>query len=164
MKKNTTRKFLCIDPGDFTGWAFWNRTKLTTGELHFNPKECTKVQEQFDYLWTKFEILLQELTPTLVIIEGTEVYGNNAKSLMAVKRGKHHPIPSLFKLAYLIGGYLNICSDYHIHWEIKTFRDWGGNLSSSAVKAQIHYILKQEFKSQHVYDAVGMGLNQLEKL
>ena len=161
MKKVKT--LLTIDPGDKTGFAFWQKGKLIeSGE--FKANTSLPFQKQFKQMWVEFDNLVLHRTLELVLIEGVEVYGNSAKSIMCAKRGKHHPIPPLFKLAYLLGGYLNVCDNYDIPFEIPIFRDWGGNLSPEAVKAQIQYIIKKEFTSQHIYDAVGIGLNYWGKL
>lgn len=158
------KKILTVDPGMNTAWAYWTRKTLpVVGEFNVNDKFQNTLELKFQHLWFEFDLVVANKKPDLVIIEGVEVYFN-AISLIAARKTKFSEIPALFKLSYIIGGYLNICDNHNIHFEIVPFTRWGGQLTPEAVKAQVYQITKQHYDSEHIYDAVGIGLNYFGKL
>ena len=158
-------KLLTIDPGDVTAWAYWTNSMYpVTGDYRLNRILHSTLEAQLGSMWDKFDALIDEIHPTLCIIEGVEVWEGSLKSHTASIKRKGQDVPSLFKLAKLVGGYCNICYRQDIKFEIITFRKWGGQLSPEAVRAQVQHINKRKYRSQHIYDAVAMGFNHLGKL
>ena len=156
------KTFLTIDPGDNTGWSFWidrqtQKKPIQTG-MYSIPKKIKKVEDQFVYMWNEFDNLINHFKPDKVYIEGVEVYPGSLKSKTASIKRSGQKIPSLFKLAFLIGGYCDVCAYNGIEFEIINFSQWGGQLSANAVKVQVEHLLKQKYETQHIYDAVAMGL------
>lgn len=160
------KRILTIDPGFTTGWALWNDIHHpVTGELKLNKKiKYKNTEEKLNALCAAFQILLSVKQPTVVYIEGVEVWGGSTRSLVAVKRRKEDPIAPLFKLAYLVGGYCNVCGQYGKEFKILNFTDWGGQMTPEAVRLRVKRALKREYTSQHIYDAVAMGLSIFKKL
>lgn len=150
---------LTVDPGWNTGWAYWeNSKKVQTGQIQF-LKSSDDLMMNFKELFNRFEEILDIIPglPTLVIIESVELWGSSTKSYASTATG------SLFKLAYLIGGYTSICITYGLPVKYLPFREWGGQLSPNAVRKWVQRVLQREFSSQHIYDAVAMGLSYFER-
>lgn len=148
------QKFLTIDPGMTTGWAYWgNKTLPEVGEFEIS-KEYNTLNKKFGYLWAQFDVLLKSKHPLKVYIESVEYYKFSAKSEVSVASG------SLFTLAYLIGGYCNLCFENFINFQLIPFKEWGGQLTPKAVQAQVNLLTKKDWGNipEHVYDAIGMGL------
>lgn len=166
MNSNSIKlnRVMTVDPGDNTAWAIWNRRTLPETGMFVLDKKIIKVEDQFKYMWEKFEDLISGFNFNKVYIEGVEVYTGSLKSKTASVKRKGQKIPSLFKLAFLIGGYCRICTENYVDFEIINFSQWGGQMPPNAVQAQIRHLLNTEFESQHIYDAVGMGLYLQGKL
>ena len=153
---------LTVDPGDSTGWAFWSEGELIkTGQITGKKKD---VMDQYRYMWHEFYTLIQKYCPDICLIEGIEIYSGSIKSHIAIRKRKGKEMAPLVKLAYLIGGYVCICLRSNTETRIVPFSKWGGQLSPLAVRAQVAYITGKEFNTQHIFDAVGMGLNYYGKL
>jgi hypothetical protein len=145
--------FLTIDPGMTTAWAHWKlKTLPEVGQFKIDPKCHKTMQTKFEYLWYEFDLIIKIKKPHMVYIEGVEFYQFSHKSSISARTG------DLFTLAYLIGGYCNICDNWNIQYRLVPFREWGGQLTPKAVQSQVKHLTNQEYESQHVYDAVGMGL------
>lgn len=158
------RRVLSIDPGDHTAWAYWrNSFAPEVGQINLNRNDCTDIYSQLQHMWNEFDLLLTSLKPNVCIIEGVEVYKGSFKSNIASKKTRSQDVPSLFKLAYLIGGYMNICDNHVVEFKVVSFGEWAGQLSEEAIKVQIKYIMKKQYSSIHKYCAVGIGLNFLGK-
>lgn len=154
------QNLLTIDPGDNTGWAFWQYGKIKdAGMFKINSRVHTNISDQYRFLWKSFTALANNCGKnTFVFIEGCEVYSGSVKSITAAKKREGQAIPNLFKLAYLIGGYAQICTQLSLQYKIITFSAWGGNLSPEAVRAHVHQFGNDiTYCSQHIYDAVLMG-------
>ena len=147
---------LCIDPGDHTGWAWFTDGKATpfkTGQINLSrSKDLVSMEDQLFSMWIKFDDLLEELQPSHVIIEGVEYWAGSAKSQAAANR------QNLFKLAYLAGGYGWIVKTYAREFGFLTARQWKGQLSKEAVAYKVRELTGKTYPSDHVTDAVGIGL------
>jgi len=157
-------RLLSVDPGDNTAWAYWRNTfSPEVGQITLNKNECTGLYSQFQYMWNHFDLVLTSKKPNMCVIEGVEVYAGSLKSYVASKKTKFQDVPSLFKLAYLIGGYMNICDNHCVKFEIVSYRKWAAQLSETAIKVQVKHIMNKNYSTIHKYCAVGIGLNYLGK-
>ena len=150
---------LTVDPGDNTGWAFWNKATFPEVGQLVNTALSLPVEAQLPKMWDQFDLLLTTKKPAFVIMEGVEVYAGSLKSRTASQKRSGQKIPSLFKLAFLIGGYCNVCDIHNIRFKIMNFSEWGGQMPPAAVNAQVKRINGKEYKTQHITDAVAMGFS-----
>lgn len=147
--------FLAVDPGDHTGWAFFDGSILPmTGQITLSRSKAVVGQPaQLAYMWEKFSVLISELNPSGVLIEAVEFWGGSAKSRAAASR------QNLSKLAYLVGGYANICAAHGIEWALIPSRDWKGQMDDHAVAMRVARVNGAQYASEHITDAVGIGLH-----
>ena len=148
------RRLMTVDTGFSTGWAIWKNTQRPiTGQITLPRQRISKIEDRLAYMFQKFDELLTAYRPTEIIIEGVELWGNSVKSQTSGVRG------DLFKLAYLVGGYISIAERHGLQYGILNFKDWGGQLSPEAVQLWVKRVLNKSYKTQHITDAVAMGLS-----
>ena len=161
-----TKRMLTIDPGFHTGLAIWDGTmkpKLDCINVS-SGKGVETLEDRIADMWEKFEYYISDniLDISLVIIEGVENWSGSLKSKTASVTG------SLSKLSYLVGGYCQVCQQYGLPFQIISVRDWKGNLSKNVVEMRVKKLVTLEYSkgkiSDHIYDAVGIGLAKMGKL
>ena len=148
---------ISVDPGDHTGFAIW-RGSLYPEVGQFNLKKSKKIISQEDeliYLWTCFSNLLIEHNPRVVYIEGVEFWEGSSKSMMAAKR------QNLSKLAYLVGGYGNEAASRGIPIRLLPARIWKGQMSNEVLEQKLFRINGQQYASDHILNAVGIGMSRI---
>jgi len=154
----TKEVLLTIDPGYSTGWALWRNSRSpVTGQITLPRGRFHSLEEKLNYMWVEFELLLTKKKPTQVLIEGVELWSSSVKSHTSGVRG------DLFKLSYLVGGYANIANNYGAAFGLINFKEWGAQLTPEAVRSWVKRVIGKEYKSQHITDAVAMGLSFLGK-
>lgn len=134
-----TLNFVTIDPGDHTGVCLWNAGNLrefyTIGDCLKNPEKA------FGVLYNRH-----------VIFEEVELWSGSSVSFASASRG------DLFKLAYLIGAYVNTVQHSGGHAYLVSPRRWKGQLNYK----QLRHILDKKFSitvnTDHEASAVGIGL------
>lgn len=146
---------LAVDPGDHTGWAFFDGgLQPMTGQITLSRSKSINGQPaQLASMWGRFGTLITELNPSGVLIEAVEFWGGSAKSRAAASR------QNLSKLAYLVGGYSAICESYGIEWALIPSRDWKGQMDDHAVAMRVARVNGCQYASEHITDAVGIGLH-----
>lgn len=147
-------KILAVDVGLNTGLAhFQFKGDSQPGTYLLKPDLVSKSHESriFD-LCRSLNDVIRMIRVDLVLIEGVEFYGNSLKSVTATRRG------DLFFLAYIVGSYCNVCIQNKLKFKIQTFNQWGGQMTPKVINNRIERALGWCDKSQHINDAVAMGL------
>ncbi len=144
---------LAIDPGDKTGWAFFNGSLTpVTGQINLPRRKGLEAwSDQLRFMSNCFFTLLLEHGPRLVVMEGVEFWSGSAKSRMAASR------QNLFKLAYLVGSYARCCQAAEIPFEIVPARVWKGQMDKRAVALRVQRVNGETYPTTHITDAVGIG-------
>jgi hypothetical protein len=155
-KVDFPNNLLTVDPGDTTGLAFWEGTENPwTYSFHFPSKIRDKI-EQLNWMTMQFEEIIKHKSPERIIIEEVQFWAGSLTSITAAKRR------DLFKLSYLIGGYINCC---HHQWidkiQLVLSQDWKGQMNDAAVASRVYLLNGRRYPNPHVCDAVGMGLNEV---
>ncbi|MFA7135582.1 MAG: hypothetical protein WC125_06945 [Bacteroidales bacterium] len=152
------KEALSIDPGDHTGWAYWKGDLYpVTGQINVSHAKSIKMQEdELAFQWQKFSELL-DVYPGLryVYIEGVEFWEGSFKSVTAAKR------QNLSKLAYLVGGFANEARRRGIETRLLPAREWKGQMPNAVLKAKILRINGQDYPSDHIDNAVGLGMSRM---
>lgn len=148
---------ISIDPGDHTGYAIWRGTLYPeTGQFNVSHAKNVKMQEdELVSCWTMFSNLLSEHCPRIVYIEGVEFWEGSFKSVTAAKR------QNLSKLAYLVGGYANEAIARGVSVRLLPARLWKGQMSNEVLKRKIYRINGQYYPSDHIDNAVGIGMSRM---
>ena len=166
LNSKMTKRMLTIDPGFHTGLALWDGDlEPRIDSINVSSKKSIKtLEDKLDDMWMKFEGYLADniLDIELVVIEGVETWSGSSKSKVASTTG------SLSKLSYLIGGYCQLCREYGIAFKIISVRDWKGNLPKEVVEKRVISKCNLTYTkgkiTDHIYDAVGIGLAMMGKL
>ena len=143
------RRILAIDPGVKLGYA------LITSEGVIKKVGELKIEyDDFRASAEKVKVLISTLDPSEIVIEVPEYWASYKGKIYASKG-------FLVKMSMLVGIILGIA---HIK-KIKVFslapRDWKGQLPNKLVKQRVEYLLGKSYKSQHIIDAIGIGLFHL---
>ena len=152
---------LTIDPGDHTGWAYWDLSLRPVVGSFTYASEFKKLGKpwQIYSLAENFGNMIRDnyadgLRIKQVVIEEVSVWENSLKSMAAAKRG------DLFKLAMVIGGYIHRCGMLNLPVKLVKPNDWKGQLPDDAVARRVTAINGQQYPNPHIYSAVGIGLNE----
>lgn len=161
-------KVLTVDPGYNTGLALWRGDLFPVTSILKTTKDKTydKIKD-LSNLFDKFLIIYDKNIDT-VIIEGVNLWGGSFKSQASTMKGY------TFNLAYLIGAYItrvqDLCINLKIVYVSNTTVDkikyvgWKQQLSSKALKERIKRINGVEKYPEHIQEAVGIGLNEMDLL
>lgn len=153
---------LFIDPGFHTGYAYFTGdVKPITGSFKYNknaindniPHYLSLMSDKFLSMLNLFESKNQKIQ--YITFEYIEEY-DSLKSSVSISSG------SLFKLGLLIGVYADVAYDKGIPYRLLLAREWKGQLSKAATALRVKRINNQTYKSDHITDAVGMGLSRDE--
>lgn len=153
---------LCIDVGDNTGYAYWKDNQLALyGQ--FSTKENDRLDNYIREMSENFSDLIEHVRSEihgeidLCILEGVELWGGSLRSITSAKRG------NLFKLAYLVGVYSNVCYAHDIPFRIVLARAWKGQMSDDVVARKVRFLTGITFKKsrQHTADAIGIGFSMM---
>lgn len=151
------RDSLSIDPGDHTGWSYWKGDLYPlTGQINLSHRKSIKIQEdELSWQWMNFSALIDKYKPAYVYIEGVEFWEGSLKSTTAAKR------QNLSKLSYLVGGFANEAVRRGIAVRIIPARIWKGQMSNDILKRKIYRINGQYYESDHIDNAVGIGMSRM---
>jgi len=151
--KKFPNNILTADTGENTGLAYWRGDLYPeVHEFKVTNRKATRETKLSD-LWDKFHSYISNLLRVdLCIMEMPELWGDDTKSLTATKRG------NLFYLSLIVGGYAGICHAYRIPFQFVTAREWKGQHSKRVTASWIKNINGITYKSDHICDAVGIGL------
>lgn len=160
-------RLLCIDPGlGGTGWAYFGvcnkltkdvysipelNAHLVTGVIKSKSKKGADWLDRSSDILQQFSEVMDEFTPTHVVIEWPQVWRTSQTSMAATLSG------DLLKLAHLCG-MLNCearLNDAEIHYF--TPSQWKGQLPKDVVDRRIKQVIDRSFPN-HAADAVGIGL------
>jgi len=148
------RNTLTVDPGFFTGLAYWvgTNTPITKVlKIKKLKKKTLSFEDKIDLLSIQFKAFCAIYKPHTVYIESTTVYAQSAKSMSATKHLMH--------LNLLIGEYRSIAKMCGAI-KVKTLEpmEWKGQLSKEAVDKRIFRINNTKY-AEHISDAVGIGFS-----
>ena len=144
---------LSVDPGFNTGLAMWHGTATPITSLITATKSSVNPIIRINYLAEEFGKILNKFLPNRVIIEDQWFNEFSLNSLTSAKSG------ALKKLTWLTGAYIAVCGRFDITPEIISPISWKGNLNDEVVKMRVQLITGVFYKSSHIADAVGIGLN-----
>lgn len=142
-----------VDVGWKTGLAYFKNKDTSPRVLQLNARGKT-TEEKIKYMAANFKHYLFKLpeSPSIILLEGVEFYGNSLRSVTATRRG------DLFTLAYLVGVYIGVCITLNLRFKVSTFNEWGGQMTPEVINKRLDRALGEHFRSQHINDAVAMGL------
>jgi hypothetical protein len=161
-------KFMAIDPGVNTGWAYWGAKDTIvpedTGVFRAPGFKERGLEQRLHFMFKEFTKLMEMYQPNFVVIESTEDWGNQ-KSRVSSLSG------ALQLLSWLVGGYAALSPAFML----KLPREWKGGLSAKALELRIARAFKKEWLAdgivatdikfiEHTQEAVGLGLSVLEVL
>lgn len=152
---------LTIDPGDNTGWAYWdNSLNPVVGSFSYDktlkgkPLQIQNLAAMFETMLTN-EFYRKGLKIEQVVIEEVSIWEKSLTSMASAKRG------DLFKLAMVIGAYIDRCGAFYLPVKLVKPNDWKGQLPDYAVARRVQQITGNEYANPHIYSAVGIGLNEI---
>lgn len=154
FKEKLLKNFLTIDPGNYTGYAYFINNKLSVSGSFTFDKKIKGMSKQFEHLNSCFTGLLNSLEPEKVFIEDLQLYGNSSKSLISGLSG------DLFKVAKVTGLYVSQCLIRNIPFEYLKPNKWKGQMNKQIVENRVKRVYpKLRFSNDHEMDAVGIGLH-----
>ena len=145
------KNVLSVDPGINTGIAFFHKDEIIPRVFDFHVDYKAKTpHEKLDSLLIKIDNYnFQSLGIEWVVIEGVQIWATSLKSMTAATRG------NLSLLAYIVGAYYQYFNGLFV--EIIS-PQWKGQLNYHALAVWVKQINDQEYKSEHIRAAVGLGL------
>lgn len=150
-------RLLSVDPGFNTGWAYWEGTDTPkTGHIVAIEK-VTNVALRLRDLAEQFSAVLGKYHPQRIIIEDQWFSEYNMTSLASAKTG------AMKKLTWLTGAYLVVCFDVGVTPELVLPVKWKGQMDDLAVKKRVELVTGIKYKNPHIADAVGIGLNSVDR-
>lgn len=148
-------KVMTVDPGMNTGIAYWTGDlKPITEYIRFTKKNHVIPEPmQLQELWNEFDVFLEVYKPEKVYIEAVNYWSGSLKSKVSASRG------NLSKLAYLVGGYMELAQSKKITVELIPVTKWKGQLTKEATKLRVKLANGETYRNDHITDAVGIGLS-----
>ena len=153
---------LTIDPGEHTGWAYWNGLGVPEEVGQFNStitKACVtpenqvkQIREEFCLLNTKFKGLKH------VYVEGVEYLDSDVGDVISTKRG------NLKKLSLRIEIYTKICQELGLDITLISANRWKGQMDTDAVTLRVYRSIQRHYPQPNMTNAVGMGLSIMGRL
>lgn len=157
---------LTIDVGMNTGYAYWDlncgwnekaNCPLPVDYGQFSVKPSDVLEYDIIDLADEFENLIDErfCWVRLCVLEGVELWAGSLKSMTSAVKG------NLFKLAYIVGMYADICRRKDIEFRIISAASWKGQLKDPVVAEKVERFtgIKLIKSHQHTIDAIGIGLS-----
>lgn len=156
---------ITVDPGWNTGIAYWTGDYKPMTRIIVEPsrRKIIKIEPiRLKYMFTNFRQIVGSLpqVPDECYIEGVEMWSGNVRSLTAAQRG------NLFALAYIVGGYINVCQKACMSVKLVYPRGnkakgqvmWKGQLNTEKLIKRIKRINGMTYP-EHVREAVGIGFS-----
>lgn len=150
--------FISVDPGWNTGLAVWtgsdNLPYCTDIIVEPTRLKILKLEEdRIEWMLKKFEAFVKARSEYVkdVYIEGAELWSSSVRSMAAAQKG------DTFGLAYIIGGYMQICYSYGLHPKVINPTKWKAQLSKDKLIERLKRLYDVEYK-EHTREAVGLGL------
>ena len=153
---------LACDPGWHTAIAVLRCGQVVRTDIANCPKKLSgNRMEQTEYMRLQFISMLQMAfdlyNPSLVLLEGVQIYSNSIKSQVAAFRG------DTVALATLVGVYVSVAKDFCENVQIVLPREWRGSMSDQVVLNRVKRATGVDYP-EHISDAVGIGLSAFGKL
>jgi hypothetical protein len=161
----TLHNVITVDPGWNTGIAYWLGDNKPITKIIKEPprRKIIKVEpSRLKYMFAQFSAIINSFidTPDDCYIEGVEMWSGNVRSLTSAQRG------NLFSLAYLVGGYIEICHRKNIIVRLVYPRGnkakgqvmWKGQLNTKKLTKRIQRINGLTYP-EHIREAVGIGFS-----
>lgn len=144
---------LTVDTGWNTGWAFWRGTnRPVTGIIRITGEaRVARDCERLGIMYAEFSALVKLMRPKKIYLEAVEKYQTMAGQAAADSG-------DLFKLAYLIGGYIRVGQLGGAGVTLLTAPEWKGNMSKEITGRRVELATGLKYPN-HICDAVGMGLH-----
>ena len=150
------KKLLTVDIGYNTGFAYWTDSSpenVKTGVIIEAKKD--KEMKKIDRLYKmsiQFRNVIAFYKPKRVVFESVNLWGGSDKSQTSASQGY------LFDLSSLLGMYTLIAKNYKcdVHWV--SVQEWKGTLSKEATRYWIEKLTNKKYSSEHINDAIGIGL------
>ena len=163
----------CIDPGlGGTGVAVFRdldrkwkkpRKPRLAWELQHMPKlwyrqNAGNFQEKWlakvAWLSDQLRLTIMNYNLTSAYLELPELWSGSAKSQSAAVQG------DLFKLTYLIGNYAQVLRwTWAVEPRLLRPREWKGQMSKSVIARRVYRSIERRYESEHILEAVGIGLS-----
>ena len=171
MKKkkiSDLRNILCIDPGKYTGWAYFDGTlqpytedTMACFKLTYGKGKIESQEHLIKVMWPQFNSLLN-----FHIDYGKTCYKKNPKVYIeqpefwdSYKGTTSGTSGSLLLVAIVAHTYAVICAQKNIDFTLITANTWKGNLTKKATEERIYRINGTKYHTDHTCDAVGIGLS-----
>lgn len=153
---------LACDPGWHTAIAVLRCGQVVRAYIANCPKKLSgQRMEQTEFMRQQFKTMLQAAfmlySPSLVLLEGVQIYSNSVKSQVAAFRG------DTVALATLVGVYVSVAKDFCENVQIVLPREWRGSMSDQVVLNRVKRATGEDYP-EHISDAVGIGLSAFGKL
>jgi|WetSurMetagenome_2_1015567.scaffolds.fasta_scaffold40621_8 hypothetical protein len=149
-----------IDPGINTGFALWDtvyferqQAKQPIDTYGINTY-CNGKENQLSDLGNKIYNLLDPYTFDRIIIENTELWSGNLKSQTSIATG------NLFLETLIIGEYFHYFTfNHNVQPKLIVAKKWKGQMSKDVTKRRVQMVTGKLYPSEHITDAVGIGLS-----
>lgn len=155
---NLPRRWISIDPGFNTGVAVWDKKGELVYTQLIREVKTDELPLRILSMTMQLEKICDTYDPNLVLIEGVYLFGEATRSKAAARRG------DLFKLAYIVGAYIQVASNYTTYIQVLNANQWKGQLPDQVIKKRVLKFTGLCFGNQHVPDAIGIGMNHMGKL
>lgn len=163
-EKKILNNVTTVDPGYRTGLAHWVNSYYPNTYLLYTLKKDSVLEKIYD-ISLQWEKYLQDVKPSLVIIEGVCFWNSSIISQVSTIKG------DIFNLAYLIGSLITKAKDkgikvklvYAIDTKINNvvYKGWKGQLDNKALQKRITRINGVKKYPQHIREAVGIGFAEM---
>lgn len=147
---------LTLDPGLNIGLAAWEKQKFKRKELHYPFYEVIKYPDQKKSLYA-FKKFISHYNIHKCYMENAVLMRDSTEGQVTATSG------ALVKLAQTIGKLVTILQENGIETELVEVASWKGTLPKEVCEKRIKRILPRLPNpiSNHVIDAIGIGLNQM---
>ena len=153
---------LTIDPGEHTGWAYWNGGEVPAEVGQFNSatlKAGKSLEHQLKQMREEFCLLIMKFKGlNHVYVEGVEFLSSDFMSVVAAKH------ENLVKISSRIDVYSKICQELGIDFTLISANRWKGQMGNDEVSLRVYRSIQQHYPQPHMTNSVGIGLSIMGRL